>query len=47
MIQFFFFEQWHALRLYCAQKSIRVVGDIAIFVTTTARTSGPIENCFA
>ena len=31
-VQFFFFEQWHALRLYCAQKSIRVVGDIAIFV---------------
>jgi 4-alpha-glucanotransferase len=32
VIQFFFFEQWHALRFYCAQKSIRVVGDIAIFV---------------
>lgn len=30
--QFFFWEQWRALRLYCAQKSIRVVGDIAIFV---------------
>jgi 4-alpha-glucanotransferase len=32
VIQFFFWEQWHALRQYCAQKSIRVVGDIAIFV---------------
>jgi 4-alpha-glucanotransferase len=32
VVQFFFYEQWHALRLYCAQKSIRVVGDIAIFV---------------
>ena len=31
-IQFAFYEQWHALRLYCAQCSIRVVGDIAIFV---------------
>src|SRR4030095_4744664 len=31
-IQFFFYEQWRALRLYCAQRSIRVVGDIAIFV---------------
>ncbi len=31
-IQFAFYEQWHALRLYCAQRSIRVVGDIAIFV---------------
>jgi 4-alpha-glucanotransferase len=30
--QFFFWEQWHALRHYCTQKSIRVVGDIAIFV---------------
>ena len=31
-IQFFFYEQWQALRSYCAQRSIRVVGDIAIFV---------------
>jgi 4-alpha-glucanotransferase len=31
-IQFAFYEQWHALRLYCAQRCIRVVGDIAIFV---------------
>lgn len=30
--QFFFWEQWHALRQYCARKSVRVVGDIAIFV---------------
>jgi 4-alpha-glucanotransferase len=32
VIQFFFYEQWHALRSYCAQRAIRVVGDIAIFV---------------
>jgi 4-alpha-glucanotransferase len=31
-VQFFFFEQWRALRTYCAQHYIRVVGDIAIFV---------------
>ncbi len=31
-VQFFFYEQWQALRAYCAQKSIRVVGDMAIFV---------------
>jgi 4-alpha-glucanotransferase len=31
-VQFFFFEQWHALRAYCAQRAIRMVGDIAIFV---------------
>jgi 4-alpha-glucanotransferase len=30
--QFMFYEQWRALRRYCAERSIRVVGDIAIFV---------------
>src|SRR6202167_281846 len=30
-VQFFFYEQWQALRSYCAQQSIRIVGDIAIF----------------
>ncbi len=32
VLQFAFAEQWHALRQYCAKSSIRVVGDIAIFV---------------
>jgi len=32
IIQFFFWEQWRAIRLHCARKSIRVMGDIAIFV---------------
>ncbi len=32
VIQFFFYEQWRAIRTYCAQRSIRIVGDIAIFV---------------
>ncbi len=31
-IQFFFYQQWHALRRYCAERSVRVVGDIAIFM---------------
>ena len=31
-VQFFFHEQWQALRCYCAERSIRVAGDIAIFV---------------
>jgi 4-alpha-glucanotransferase len=31
-VQFFFFEQWQMLRAYCSQLSIRMVGDIAIFV---------------
>jgi len=32
VIQFAFFQQWQALREYCRQRSIRVIGDIAIFV---------------
>src|SRR5215470_17874611 len=31
-LQFAFFEQWRALRNYCAKRSVRIVGDIAIFV---------------
>jgi 4-alpha-glucanotransferase len=31
-VQFFFYEQWQALRAYCGQRCIRVTGDIAIFV---------------
>jgi len=31
-LQFFFYEHWQALRAYCAERSIRVAGDIAIFV---------------
>jgi 4-alpha-glucanotransferase len=31
-LQFAFFEQWKALRRYCAERAIRVVGDVAIFV---------------
>ena len=30
--QFFFWRQWGDLRSYCAQKGVRIVGDIAIFV---------------
>jgi 4-alpha-glucanotransferase len=31
-VQFFFSEQWCALREYCRQRDIRVLGDVAIFV---------------
>jgi len=31
-IQFFFDEQWCALRTYCKQRDIRILGDVAIFV---------------
>jgi len=31
-LQFAFAEQWRALRQYCAQRSVRIAGDIAIFV---------------
>lgn len=32
-IQFLFQEQWEALRTYCAAQDIRVMGDMAIFVS--------------
>ena len=32
-LQFAFFEQWNALRSYCAKRGIRIVGDVAIFVS--------------
>src|ERR1700722_13102974 len=31
-LQFAFYEQWQALRRYCAERLIRIVGDVAIFV---------------
>lgn len=33
VIQFFFQEQWTALRSYCASRDIRILGDVAIFVS--------------
>jgi 4-alpha-glucanotransferase len=33
VIQFFFAEQWGALRTYCAERKIRILGDVAIFVS--------------
>jgi 4-alpha-glucanotransferase len=31
-LQFAFYEQWRALRGYCAERAIRIVGDVAIFM---------------
>ncbi len=33
VVQFFFQEQWSALRSYCAERKIRILGDVAIFVS--------------
>src|SRR6266850_1714552 len=33
IIQFFFFEQWRAVRRACNSRGIKIVGDIAIFVS--------------
>ena len=33
VIQFFFSEQWSALRGYCVERKIRILGDVAIFVS--------------
>jgi 4-alpha-glucanotransferase len=32
-LQFAFFEQWSALRAYCADRGIRIIGDVSIFVS--------------
>jgi 4-alpha-glucanotransferase len=32
-VQFAFDEQWKALRRYCAERDIRIIGDVAIFVS--------------
>ena len=32
-LQFAFFEQWKALRAYSAERGIRIIGDVAIFVS--------------
>src|SRR5208282_1683176 len=31
-LQFAFYEQWQALRRYCSERSIRIVGDVAVFM---------------
>jgi 4-alpha-glucanotransferase len=31
-LQFAFYEQWRALRGYCSERAIRIVGDVAIFM---------------
>lgn len=33
VIQFFFNEQWCALRNYCTERKVRILGDVAIFVS--------------
>lgn len=33
VIQFFFSEQWAALRSYCTERQIKLMGDVAIFVS--------------
>ncbi len=33
VIQFLFTEQWSALRTYCSNRDIRIMGDVAIFVS--------------
>ncbi|MCU1319301.1 MAG: 4-alpha-glucanotransferase [Edaphobacter sp.] len=32
-VQFFFNEQWCTLRSYCAERKVRIMGDVAIFVS--------------
>jgi 4-alpha-glucanotransferase len=46
VIQFAFFEQWKALRSYCAQRGIRIVGDVAIFVNYDSADVWRYPNLF-
>jgi len=32
-LQFAFFEQWRALHAYCRRKGVKIIGDVAIFVS--------------
>src|SRR5271166_1721985 len=32
-LQFAFFEQWKSLRGYCGERGVRIIGDVAIFVS--------------
>jgi 4-alpha-glucanotransferase len=33
VLQFAFFDQWDSLRRYCAERGIRIIGDVSIFVS--------------
>jgi 4-alpha-glucanotransferase len=33
VLQFAFFEQWRSLREHCAERNVRIIGDVAIFVS--------------
>ena len=33
VVQFFFSEQWACLRAYCTERKVKILGDIAIFVS--------------
>src|SRR5215472_12786978 len=46
VIQFAFFEQWRALRHYCVQRAIRIVGDVAIFVNYDSADVWRYPNLF-
>jgi 4-alpha-glucanotransferase len=46
VIQFFFDEQWCALRTYCRQRDIRILGDVAIFVSYDSADVWTNSNLF-
>src|ERR1700731_2293871 len=47
VIQYFFTEQWTALRAYCRERGIRVMGDVAIFVNYDGGVVGTHQALFA
>jgi 4-alpha-glucanotransferase len=46
VIQYFFDEQWCALRTYCKQRDIRILGDVAIFVSYDSADVWTNSNLF-
>lgn len=44
--QFLFFRQWKALRTYCGEKGIRIIGDIPIFVAFDSADVWCAKECF-
>ena len=46
VVQFFFNEQWFALRHYCAERDIQIMGDVAIFVSYDSADVWTVPDLF-
>ncbi|MCR5289156.1 MAG: 4-alpha-glucanotransferase [Treponema sp.] len=46
VIQYFFFDQWHALKAYANRHCISIIGDIPIFVAPDSSDVWAHQSCF-